>query len=88
MGFVGIKVNYTGQKKFLLIFLKFKLNKRGVSFLRECNAVCNDGFSHLRNKIFLARQKADLILDFAICEDLDSSGVLVLEKAQNPQRES
>ena len=37
LGFVGIvKVNYTGQKKFLPIFFKFKLNKRGVSFLGEC----------------------------------------------------
>ncbi len=39
MGFVGIvKVNYTGQKRFLPTFFKFKLNKRGVSFLRECSA--------------------------------------------------
>ncbi len=27
---------YTGQKKFFPIFLNFKLNKRGVSFLSEC----------------------------------------------------
>ncbi len=30
---------YTDQKKFLPDFLKFKLNKRGVSFLGECNAI-------------------------------------------------
>ena len=34
-----IKVDYTAQKKLLPDFLKFNLNKRGVSFLRECSAV-------------------------------------------------
>ncbi len=34
MGFV----NYTDQKKLLPNFFEFKLNKRGVSFLRECIA--------------------------------------------------
>ncbi len=37
MGF--IKLSYTDQKKLLPKFLKFKLNKRGVSFLGECT--CN-----------------------------------------------
>ena len=31
------EVNYTDQKKLLPNVLKFKLNKRGVSFLRECS---------------------------------------------------
>ena len=30
-------MSYTDQKKLLLNFLKFKLNKRGVSFFGECN---------------------------------------------------
>ena len=40
-----IKVDYTAPKKLLPDFKKFKLNKRGVSFLRECivkvNLVCD-----------------------------------------------
>ncbi len=35
--YLMIKVNYTDQKKLPPDFLKFKLNKRGVSFLRECS---------------------------------------------------
>ncbi len=34
--YLMIKVDYTAPKKLLPDFLKFKLNKRGVSFLREC----------------------------------------------------
>ncbi len=34
-----IKLNYTAQEKLLPNFLKFKLNKRGVSFLGECTWV-------------------------------------------------
>ena len=36
--YLMIKVDYTDQKKFLPDFLKFKLNKRGVSFLGECTS--------------------------------------------------
>ena len=43
MGCVGM--NYTGQKKLLPIFLNFKLNKRGVSFLRECIPIILHGFT-------------------------------------------
>ncbi len=34
------KVNYTVQKKFIPIFLKFKLNKRGVSFFEGVYLSC------------------------------------------------
>ena len=34
--YLMIKLNYTDQKKLLPDFLKFKLKKRGVSFLGEC----------------------------------------------------
>ncbi len=34
--YLMIKVDYTDQKKLLLHFFKFKLNKWGVSFLGEC----------------------------------------------------
>ena len=41
-----IKLNYTGPKKLLLNFLKFKSNKRGVSFLGECKDVITLKFWH------------------------------------------
>ena len=44
MGFVG-KLSYTDQKKLLPNFLKFKVNKRGVSFLGEC--ICQISY-HMR----------------------------------------
>ena len=37
--YLMIKVSYNDQKKLLLGFLKFKLNKWGVSFLGECMVV-------------------------------------------------
>ncbi len=53
-----IKLSYTDQKKLLLNFLKFKLNKRGVSFLRECSQVYTSrrclrcGAPHVRDSLW------------------------------------
>ncbi len=38
--YLMIKVDYTAQKKLLPDLNKFKLNQRGVSFLRECIITC------------------------------------------------